>query len=120
MRLLRRTAAGLTCLLVVTACASETTSTSGTGSVTTDGTQVIEPGFRTVLKVDMKPGTSFEEASAVTDKYGRSGGVQSAGNGEGDAMFIFKSDATEKQVLKVREALLDESSVEQVNIEHRK
>ena len=115
-----RTAAALTCLLVVTACGSETTNTSGTGSVTTDGTRVIEPGFRTVLQVDMKPGTSFEQSSAVTDKYGRSSGVQSAGNGEDDAMFIFKSDATERQVLQVREALLNDSSVEQVNIEHRK
>lgn len=122
MRLLIRTAAGLTCLLLVAACASETTNTSGSTDFTetTDGTLLIEPGFRTVLRVDMRPGTSAADSSALIDEYGRSSGVESISSREGEALVIFSSGATEDDVVEVRQALAKESTVEQVSVEHRK
>jgi hypothetical protein len=76
MRLLMGTAAGLTCLLLVTACASETTDTSG----------LVEPGFRTVLRVDLRPDTSFDDLSELQEKYRKSNGVESAGGGVGEGV----------------------------------
>jgi hypothetical protein len=122
MRLLIRSAAGLTCLLLVTGCASETTNTSTSTDFTetTDGTRLIEPGFRTALRVDMRLGTSAADSSALIDEYGRSSGVESISSREGEALVIFSSDATEDDVVEVRQALSKESTVEQVSVEHRK
>lgn len=122
MRLLLRTAAGLTCLLLVTACESESRNTSTTEFETTDdGTGLIEPGFRTVLRVDMRPGSANEDSRALQEKYIKFSGVQEVGGGDTiDTLIIFKPEVTKDQVVKVRQALSDESSVEQVNVEHRK
>ena len=105
-----RTAAALTCLLLVTACGPEPKDTSG----------LVEPGFRTVLRVDLRPGTSGADSSALTEKYGRSDGVESARGGDTDTLFIFSPEATAREIAAVRQALRSESSVEQVDVEHRK
>ena len=122
---MRTVAAGLTCLLLVTACESESKTTSETGFETTDdGTQLIEPGFRTVLRVDLRAGTSFDEFSELQKRYDKFSGVQSAsggvGEGVGNALIIFSPEANEDDVVAVRQALSEESSVEQVRVEHRK
>lgn len=110
MRLLLRTAAAMTCLLLVTACGSEARDTSG----------LVEPGFRTVLQVDLRPGTSREDSSALLEEYQRSDGVQEARGGDQDTLFIFSPDASADDIASVRDALVDESSVERVNVQHRK
>ena len=120
MRLLMRTAAAVTCLLLVTACGSETTNTSESGSAPADTAGLVEPGFRTVLEVDMREGAAGEDSRALTDKYGRSSGVQEARGGDQDTLFIFSPDADADEIAAVRQALLDESSVEQVNVAFRK
>lgn len=122
MRLLMCAAAAAAGLLLVTGCASERTNTPASTDVTetTDGSRLMEPGFRTVLRVDMRPGTSAADSSALIDEYGRSSGVTSIRSGEGEALVIFSSDATEADVAVVRQALSEESTVEQVSVEHRK
>lgn len=125
MTLLIRIPAGLTCLLLVTACESEPRNTSKTEfEKTDDGTRLIEPGFRTVLRVDLRPGTSYDELSKLQDKYARFSGVESGGGsvGEGvaNALIIFSPKATKDEVVAVRRGLSNESIVEQVKVEHRK
>ena len=110
MRLLMRTAAALTCFLLVTACGSEPRDTAG----------LVEPGFRTVLRVDLRPGTSGADSSALLQRYQRSDGVQEARGGDTDTLFIFSSDASANEIAAVRDALSDEPSVKQVNVQHRK
>jgi hypothetical protein len=88
--------------------------------VTADGRRLVEPRFRTVLRVDLRPGTSRKDSFALTKKYGRSSGVQEARGGDQDTLFIFSVDPTADELEEVLQALSEESSVEQVNVEHRK
>jgi hypothetical protein len=119
MRLMR-TAAALICLLLVTACTSETTDASASASETADGIQLVEPDFRTVLQVDLRPGTSREDSFALLQKYKRSDGVEEARGGDSPTLFIFSVDAKADEIRKIRNALSEESTVEQVNVQHRK
>ncbi len=115
-----RTAVGLTCLLLVTGCTTETTATSGSTEFTetTDGTRLIEPGFRTVLQVDLRSDTSDAYVTQFTEKYRKFGGVESAGGGGGEgvfnAMITFSADAKEDEVVAVRKALSKESKASAV------
>lgn len=120
MKPLMRTAVGLTCLLVVTACGSGTTNTPGAESGPTDTSGLVEPGFRTVLRVDLRPGTSGDDSAALSEKYSGSSGVQESRGGGTDPLFIFTPDATAEEIAALRQALSDESSVKQVDVEHRK
>ena len=113
-----RPAAGLACLLLATACASETSNTSGPGAGTTETSLLLEPGFRTVLRIDMRRGTSGEDSSALSQKYFKFSGVESARGGDGETLIIFKPEATEGVVL--GGAGTDEGTTTEFTIEPRR
>ncbi len=104
-----RIATGLACLVLLIGCGSDLLTS-----------QEAERDAKIVLRAELRPGASGEDAADLTEKYIKFSGVAETHGGGGDTLTVFFSpEATEDEADAVRQALSRESRVEQVNVERR-
>jgi hypothetical protein len=104
-----RLAPGLAWLVLLTGCGAEQRSLSE-----------VERDADVVVRAELRPGSSGEDAAELGEKYITFAGVAGTRGDRGDTLTLFLSpQATEDEAEAVSQALSRESRVEQVEVERK-
>ncbi len=100
---------GLACLVLLTGCGSDQRSSID-----------IERDAKIVVRAELRPGSSGEDAADLGKKYIEFASVAGTRGDGGNTVTLFLSpQATDDEAEAVSQALSRESRVEQVNVERR-